>query len=664
MAGHSVKLTQPRRDALGSPGRHPRAAPILICAAVFAAFASQYWHLLRPGYTLCFCDVRLQYIPWLYWIQTHLHRGSFPLIAPTGAGYPLYADPQAMTFYLPAFVFGFLPILPAVQALIVGHLLIATAGCYVLGRHLRLGVLPALLIGLLWIGNGFVYHFDYQLTVACALAWWPWLLWALLRLDERADVTRILTVVAFGIIEVLVGHPQMASYFALLWLGWLVAGPLRQRGRTAVASAAVAVVVVSLTAFAWLPWRMLGQQSGRAAPTQEFVSEGSIPLAHLPGIVLPRIYGGDSSVFYGLYFGMAGLALALAGAWDRRRFRLALLALVALSVTWGEGNPLHQAMLHLPVLNQFRYPHRYLTIAFMLWAILAGYGVARLDRRRWLQLGIVALIAFDLGYVNPERGPDAAPTNAQMSFSQYMKESVEVRALKSRPPGAFFLYMNYNRGIKGLFDPPLRLMANESLLWELPCLQAFTPLAPLRQAQFEDRYGGAYQGGVPNRPAVPGRLTMLRRLGCRYIVSTAPLGELEAYPTTRLPNGIVIYDMGIPPFALLRRGSVLHSAEGGESWWEIEGTFAHAQPVVFAIGYWPELRAWVDGRPVPVVPWGPNPMVEVPSGEHRVRIEYVPTSLYHGMAVSAAALVLFVGLAVVMRRRIFARYRRPCCDRA
>jgi hypothetical protein len=603
---------------------------------------------MRPGYTLYLHDQRYIVIPMFHWAQTQLHAGRLPLLAPIFGGYPLYADPSALTFYPFAFLVGFLPTLAAFQALTVLHLAVSFAGCYILGRHLRMDRASSLLIGLVWTASDFfVGRLDNCVVMFYAMAWWPWLLWSLLRLDERVNPGRFLAAVGFGVLEMLAGHPQFMIYFALLWLGWLAIGPLERRRRSALASAGVALCVLSLTAFAWMPGRMLAQQSERAAADQSFIGVFSMTLAWLPKYILGARSGAN------VCFGIVALILALLGAWHPRRWSIAVVGLIALFMSFSQGNPIYRIVSHLPLLNQFRASMRYVGITVFLFSVLAGYGLTRLGHRKWLQCAILIIVGLALIFAERAGRPHVTP------YASLMWNSAAVEALRSRPRAPYFLYTEalvvtlFDPGSANeLADPRCRLMPNANLLWDLPSVQGLTPLPPLRQARFLNMYGGSCDALALNRPPRrAGRLRMLSRLGCRYILSTAPLGELSHCAATRLSDGMVLYDLGAAPIALATRGSQIRSYRAGPQAWQVEGYFEQPQAVIFAIGYWPELRGWVDGRQRPVRASGPNPSIEVPRGEHCVRLEYIPTSLYQGLAASGVSLLVLGGIMLELTRR-------------
>ena len=79
---------------------------------------------------------------------------------------------------------------------------------------------------------------------------------------------------------------------------------------------------------------------------------------------------------------------------------------------------------------------------------------------------------------------------------------------------------------------------------------------------------------------------------------------------------------------------------------EIEATLDAPGLVVLADTVYPGWRATVDGAPAPI--FATNHLfrgVPVPSGTHRIRFVYAPWTIPCGIAVSALALAILVGLA-------------------
>ena len=66
--------------------------------------------------------------------------------------------------------------------------------------------------------------------------------------------------------------------------------------------------------------------------------------------------------------------------------------------------------------------------------------------------------------------------------------------------------------------------------------------------------------------------------------------------------------------------------------------------------YYPERRAWVDGRETPLVRGNlAFSAIFLDAGEHRVQPALVPSSFYLGLAVSAASVILLATTLCFLR---------------
>jgi uncharacterized membrane protein YfhO len=73
---------------------------------------------------------------------------------------------------------------------------------------------------------------------------------------------------------------------------------------------------------------------------------------------------------------------------------------------------------------------------------------------------------------------------------------------------------------------------------------------------------------------------------------------------------------------------------------------------VLSEAYFPERRAWIDGREVPIQRTDlAFSGLYVPAGSHRVEVRYVPASFYLGATVSVLTLLAWIGLWGWSRRR-------------
>jgi hypothetical protein len=95
---------------------------------------------------------------------------------------------------------------------------------------------------------------------------------------------------------------------------------------------------------------------------------------------------------------------------------------------------------------------------------------------------------------------------------------------------------------------------------------------------------------------------------------------------------------------------------------EIRASAARAGVVVLLDSFDPGWRAWVDGRPAPVLRANVAfRAVPVPAGEHRIEMRYRPRALYRGLVVSALSALVALALAGAIAwagRRAPARLKR------
>ncbi len=132
---------------------------------------------------------------------------------------------------------------------------------------------------------------------------------------------------------------------------------------------------------------------------EKFSTGGMRPL-HLLSLVAPNILGSPSNgswwggevwgeVF--VYLGGLGLFFCFFASWKRssRNFRILwLVGLLGLWIAFGKHLGASQILYHIPVLNNFRRPARFVILFVMAIAALSGYGLqswlARPKGRKWM----------------------------------------------------------------------------------------------------------------------------------------------------------------------------------------------------------------------------------------------------------------------------------------
>jgi hypothetical protein len=404
--------------------------------------------------------------PWQVQVREALRSGRWPLWNENaGAGMPLLADPQ--TQVLQPLVLVTLP-LPALQAYAVTgalRVLLVLTGSFLLLRRWALGEAAALLgavsaaLGgwLLWLGW----------PIANAVAWLPWVLYALARCDQmggRRDAA-LLAVTLAGLL--LGGHPETVLY-GLLVTALIGVAVLRRRGREGAArtpflrrtllAAAVAGAVAMpalLPAQGYLPltdraravrhaigsrpWNELAAGVVHGLTDAASLAEwGRRAEGRLVPLLAPRAHGdfdsfwGDGNVieaasgFAGTVTGLLAL-LSLAPArrrfgWERPMMGLAAVSLLLIAQPEG-WRPL---LGKLPVvgLSAIHHQHRLILVVGFAAACLAACELERWRagerRRSVLVLGAVLLAgllaAAYLAHPRPgTEGLVAAPEAAHLA---------------------------------------------------------------------------------------------------------------------------------------------------------------------------------------------------------------------------------------------------------
>lgn len=416
------------------PGAGRAALGLLfLIAAVLSCFPK----LLSSQWVFFSRDIHAYWYPMVSTFVRVVSEGGLPLWDPYEAyGLPLWADPGAQVAYPPTWLNLLLLPQSVYKLLVLGHLLAGGAGVAALARRWGLGVLPAFTAAVAFACSGPIVSAGSLIHHLCGAAWMPWVLWALegvLARASRRDVA--LLALALGG-QALAGSADVCAMTGLAAvLRWtsLAAGRWGTAiGRTTPLAVAAAVAAL-LMAIQWLPTlAMLGRTSRMLFPPESKLFWSTHP-ATLVDAFVPRLISemsmgaGPREVLYGsrepflssLYVGIATLPLALLALRSRRPQRhwawlsLALFVALALGRHFSPG----KAILALPPLSMLRYPSKYLWVAALAWALLAGLGTevwwrswCRRDRAYgWaagaglLAIAVVLAVAAHHGTRGPER---------------------------------------------------------------------------------------------------------------------------------------------------------------------------------------------------------------------------------------------------------------------
>jgi hypothetical protein len=400
-SSHAVASQQSSHIAAPEPSSRARAfvhavAVVAFYSVIFTIFFSPALFtgkLLAPG------DGSNFHVPFFYAGRTLWQ----PLL---WGGYPLAADPQAMTWYPLALLFSLVP--RSYNAFVVSAYVLASAFAYGYVRSLTRSVFASLAGGLVYGMSAFLVAQLGHLSLVHTAAWVPAIFWSLEELRRRESAfwfaASALAVACAG----LAGHFQIYVYalgLAVVYIfvvGWTPGARRLRRLGLMLASLALGVAA---TAVQLVPTFELTEQGQRACMSFDDFVSFSLPLRHLVRAFFPYAFGGSPGSFYAtpyfdvwgapvggwgatelsIYVGVLPLVLALVGMATHRRERVAWfwtgVVIVALLLAAGDATPLARFVFRLPAYNKFRVPARHLFEFALATSALAGLGVASIRRR-------------------------------------------------------------------------------------------------------------------------------------------------------------------------------------------------------------------------------------------------------------------------------------------
>ncbi|MFL6211180.1 MAG: YfhO family protein [Pyrinomonadaceae bacterium] len=321
-------------------------------------------------------------------------------------GFPAVGDVQLMLWYPPARLFALFGV-HGYQPFVLTAYVLASSFTYGYVYTLTRARLAATISGCAYGLCAFMITHAGHAALIHTAAWLPLVVWSLALL-QRARVRYGWFVVAVLSVAMaaLAGHPQIFVYtLCLATLFVIVTGYSAPLGRWRYygMSALVLILGIGLAALQLWPTAELTNLSWRAAlDFTEFVAY-ELPVRQVPVLLFPFLYGGAPGAFYATpyfgawpssadgwgagelsgYAGLLPLVLACIGVVANRRKPLvwfwAGIVVLALLLALGAATPLAWLTYHLPVVNKFRAPARYLFVFAFAVSILAGLGINALQ---------------------------------------------------------------------------------------------------------------------------------------------------------------------------------------------------------------------------------------------------------------------------------------------
>jgi len=352
----------------------------------------------------------------LYLAESDLYENGLPIfLSPIWkwssfefSGLPVLADPANFNFYLPNVVFG--ELLKSWTAVVMSGPLLATCLTYAYVFTLTRSKMAAMFAGLAYGLSEEMLERLRHINHVHVIAWLPLIVLSLDRLRVSPYLWRWVAIGAFAVGHcILAGHPQPAMYvmycaglYALVGifangsartlnfesqtpkLESRIPSPrfrLRWLGATA-AMFALGILMSGVKALPLIEARTLVIRSAGLTFTRFVGPSLTAPQAF--SFVFPTILHGPTTELP-TYVGIATLLLALiALSRVRTDWRIAfwlVMALVGIGMALGTSTPLVSVAYYVPLYSWFRNLSRHMFLFAFGASVLAGFGLAALQRR-------------------------------------------------------------------------------------------------------------------------------------------------------------------------------------------------------------------------------------------------------------------------------------------
>jgi len=379
-----------------------------------------FWPQVGQGRILYWGDIGLYFLPMTSFLHDSLRAGRLPLWNPLLlCGAPFVGNPQTWPAYPVSWLLPFMSAGQFLNVTVAFHVWLTALGTFVfLRRAEKLGGRASLVGAVMFAFGGQLVSKEQFPNMVQAIAWLPWILYAISRLTARWRASDAVWLGAALGLQMLAAHAQMTMLTLYLALAYGVrqclSAPVRPQFRAVAARLGLAgAVALGLCAVQVLPTIELYQSAWRQRLSFHDVNRFYLPASQLGNFVLPALHGQPFAGNFTArgnfwetccYLSVAGFALALAGivwAWrGRQDAPMRFWTEVFVAGTWlaagGWGGLYRAAYAVLPGFRSFHDPARCLLWSAWALSVLAAFGLERCLERVRLPRARAALFALGL----------------------------------------------------------------------------------------------------------------------------------------------------------------------------------------------------------------------------------------------------------------------------
>jgi hypothetical protein len=635
----------------------------LLALFIFVVFSPS----LFSGASIYDVDLRLVETPMRWFL--YKERSGVLWTERIGCGFPIHAYGEGGLLYpLNWVLYPLLPLPLAHDLNLMLHLMIAASGTFFLGRRFFGNSAASAVSGVVFAFSGFVWiHMGHSSSIQ-ACAWAPW---ALLALDENKHEIKPVPAVGLAFcISIMVLTRAQYAFYTMLLLGAYAAWNALSRPRSPRLLALLFFTI--LLGF--------GMAAAQVFPTLEFVMHsnrsagleyeaqllGAVSWSQIFWFFLPlwqeshtQGVSAESIGYVGVTTGILMFVSLPKIRTPRYAFWFFLLP-VTLMLSMGKDFPLNHFVYQLPGFSLFRSHARWLFVAALAAAMLAGWGTARLLQavheplRRTLLGSLIVLVVFlDLSFF-------LRPTIHFLD--RKVQDSIPEAVSVISGGGRYFV-----RDALNLFIPESRAVR----LTPPELLRFFTAFEGMH-ANLGMRYGlssvqvyaGLYPRWIYTLLLHPD-MENLSAMNCEYLFSRDVL-QIDGLREIWKNDFFRIYRnehskprarvaLSIDPRTGAERGTDRGEADIIPSRRQDEVNInAYSEEPAFLVladTFYPGWKAYVNGKEEEILRvsgWMRG--VPIPKGASNVVFRYEPASFIWGMVVSGSALLLSALLLVIGAR--------------
>lgn len=406
-----------KKQTSSSSGFGSSLQSIFIVACFFVGFV---YFPLFTGKTLLFGDNYSLMVPGKLFTTNWIKEGIFPMWNPTiFAGIPWIGDINQSVLYPTTLFFVVFAPAVALNLTILTHLVFTFVGMTFLARHLRNPLWASYLAAILWTFCPQITGSINNISTIQSMSWMPWVVLFGLNLfslqktktieltqkvTKKSDIAFVLFCLAV-LAQFLGGYPQHVIYSILtavvLSFGELFATQptpsIRVFTRWLTTWAIAALIVVPLTAVAWLPFIPVLQESTRTIQSAEQAAAGSLQVSELIKFFVPTIFEHPvSGMKWGpswskpptlmLFISWIGISVIGIGILQKktkiRDIFFGLLILFSLIIAMGDSLPTFELIQKIPLIKSSRGMSTILMIPALLLPLLIAHFAHKIELQR------------------------------------------------------------------------------------------------------------------------------------------------------------------------------------------------------------------------------------------------------------------------------------------